>query len=78
MERNMDGSDVANAGKCPVVHGVRSNPTFRGRSNRDWWPNQLNLKILHQNSPLPNPMGKDFNYAEEFKKLDFRALKRDL
>jgi catalase-peroxidase len=74
----MDGSDVANAGKCPVVHGVRSNPTFRGRSNRDWWPNQLNLKILHQNSPLPNPMGKDFNYAEEFKKLDFRALKKDL
>ena len=74
----MDGSDVANAGKCPVVHGVRPNPTFRGRSNRDWWPNQLNLKILHQNSPLSNPMGKDFNYAEEFKKLDFQALKKDL
>jgi catalase-peroxidase len=78
METNMDGSDVANAGKCPVGHGVRSNPTFRGRSNRDWWPNQLNLKILHQNSPLSNPMGKDFNYAEEFKKLDFQALKNDL
>src|SRR4051812_35415609 len=75
----MDGSDVANTAKCPVMHGARPNPTFiRGRSNRDWWPNQLNLKILQQNSPLSDPMGKDFNYAEEFKKLDFEALKRDL
>jgi catalase-peroxidase len=47
-------------------------------SNRDWWPNQLNLKILQQNSPLSDPMGKDFNYAEEFKKLDLQALKKDL
>src|SRR5947209_7449770 len=78
MERIMDGSDVANAGKCPVMHDVRPNPTCRGRSNRDWWPNQLNLNILHQHSPLSNPMGKDFNYAEEFKKLDFAALKKDL
>jgi catalase-peroxidase len=70
----MDGSDVAHAGKCPVVHGVRPKPN----SNRDWWPNQLNLKILEQNSPLSNPMDKDFNYAEEFKKLDFEALKKDL
>ncbi|HEY3908571.1 MAG TPA: catalase/peroxidase HPI [Stellaceae bacterium] len=74
----MDGSDVVNAGKCPVVHGVRPDATFRGRSNRDWWPNQLNLNILQQHSPLSNPMGKDFNYAEEFKKLDFQALKKDL
>jgi len=50
----------------------------RGTSNRDWWPNQLNLKILHQNSPLGNPLGEKFNYAEEFKKLDFKALKKDL
>src|SRR5438067_481983 len=78
MERIMDGSDVANAGKCPVMHDVRPNPTFRGRSNRDWWPNQLNLNILHQHSSLSNPLGKDFNYAEEFKKLDFEALKKDL
>ncbi|WNZ29426.1 MAG: catalase/peroxidase HPI [Candidatus Bathyarchaeota archaeon] len=49
-----------------------------GTSNRDWWPNQLNLKRLHQNCPLTNPMDKDFNYAEEFKKLDFEALKKDL
>ncbi len=74
----MDGNDVANAGTCPVIHGARPNPTFRARSNRDWWPNQLNLKILQQNSPLSDPMGKDFNYAEEFKKLDFQALKKDL
>jgi len=50
----------------------------RGTSSRDWWPNQLNLKILHQHSPLSNPMGEEFNYAEEFKKLDFKALKKDL
>ena len=50
----------------------------RGTSNQDWWPNQLKLKILHQHSPLSNPMGKEFNYAEEFKKLDFEALKKDL
>jgi catalase-peroxidase len=49
-----------------------------GKSNRDWWPNQLNLNILHQHSPLSNPMGKEFNYAEEFKKLDYEALKKDL
>ncbi len=50
----------------------------RGTSNRDWWPNQLNLNILHQHSPLSNPMGEEFNYAEEFKKLDLEALKKDL
>jgi catalase-peroxidase len=47
-------------------------------SNRDWWPNQLNLNILHQHSPLSNPMGKEFNYADEFKKLDLKAVKKDL
>jgi catalase-peroxidase len=50
----------------------------RGTSNQDWWPNQLNLKILHQHSSLSNPMGKEFNYAEEFKKLDLNAVKKDL
>ena len=50
----------------------------KGTSNRDWWPNQLNLKILNQNSNLVNPMGEDFNYAEEFKKLNFKAIKKDL
>jgi catalase-peroxidase len=50
----------------------------RGVSNRDWWPNQLNLKVLHQHSPLSNPMGKDFDYAKEFKSLDLAAVKKDL
>jgi catalase-peroxidase len=49
-----------------------------GRTNRDWWPNQLNLEILHQHSPESNPMGEDFNYAEEFKQLDLQAVKKDL
>ncbi len=71
----MDGSDV---GKCPVMHGGAINTTNAVRSNKDWWPNQLNLKILHQNSPKSDPMGPDFNYADEFKKLDLKALKKDL
>jgi catalase-peroxidase len=65
--------------KCPVTGTTHKPVTARqGTSNRDWWPNQLNLKILHQNSPLSNPMGEAFNYAEEFKKLDLQALKKDL
>ena len=64
--------------KCPVT-GRRSKPiSGGGMSNRDWWPNQLNLKILHQHSLMSNPMGEAFNYAEEFKKLDLKALKKDL
>ncbi len=63
--------------KCPM-HAVPANVTFAARSNRDWWPNQLNLKVLHQNAPAGNPLGGAFNYAEEFKKLDFKALKADL
>ncbi len=64
--------------KCPVT-GRRGNPiSGAGTSNRDWWPNQLNLKILHQQSSKCSPMGEGFNYAEEFKKLDFQALKKDL
>ncbi|MDI3337344.1 catalase/peroxidase HPI [Defluviimonas aestuarii] len=59
--------------KCPVHHTVAG-----GRSNKDWWPNQLNLKILHQHSAKSNPMGADFDYAEAFKSLDLDALKQDL
>src|SRR5580692_734736 len=58
--------------KCPVAHSTE------GRSNRDWWPNQLDLKVLQQNPPMANPMGEDFNYAEEFKTLDLDALRRDV
>ena len=64
--------------KRPVKGGVNNQATGRGRFNRDWWPNQLNLKVLHQHSPLSNPMGEEFNYAEEFKKIDLAAVKKDL
>src|SRR3989475_3133810 len=59
--------------KCPVAHGAR-----RAQTNADWWPNQLNLKMLHQHSPLSDPMGQEFNYAEEFKSLDLNAVIKDL
>jgi catalase-peroxidase len=69
---------MSEGSKCPVT-GKSGSPTAgRGTSNRDWWPNQLNLKILHQHSAKSNPMGKAFNYAEEFKKLDLQAVKQDL
>ncbi len=74
----MDGNDTARAGKCPVVHGVGSQTTFAARSNSDWWPNQLNLKILHQHSNLSNPMGAEFDYAAAFGALDYAAVKSDL
>ena len=64
--------------KCPVTGMAHKHTAGRGTSNRDWWPNQLNLRILHQHSSLSNPMGEAFNYAEEFKKLDLEALKKDL
>ncbi len=64
--------------KCPVTGKSRSATTRAATSNWDWWPNRLNLKILHQHSDLSNPMGADFNYAEEFKKLDLEAVKKDL
>jgi catalase-peroxidase len=64
-----------NEGKCPVAHGTTN---VGMRSNRDWWPNQLNLRILRQNSSLSDPMGPAFDYAREFQKLDYRALKKDL
>src|SRR5215472_3257606 len=59
--------------KCPVAHGAR-----KFQTNADWWPNQLDLKVLHQHSELSDPMGKEFNYAEEFKSLDLNAVVRDL
>jgi catalase-peroxidase len=66
----------SSAGQCPVMHGA--NATHGAQSNRDWWPNQLNLGILHQHAPASNPMDPDFDYAEAFKKLDFAALKKDM
>ena len=64
--------------KCPVMHGAVTSNRDSGTSNRDWWPNQLNLNILHQHDKKSNPMGQDFDYREEFKKLDYNALKKDL
>jgi catalase-peroxidase len=69
----VDEKTDMNAGKCPVVH-----TSSEMKSNRDWWPNQLNLKLLQQNCPQSNPLGEAFNYAEEFEKLDLQAVKEDL
>ena len=73
----MDGNDTPNAGQCPFSSGSL-HTKFGVQSNRDWWPNQLNLKILHQNPPSCDPMGAEFNYAEAFKSLDLDAVKQDL
>ncbi len=74
----MDDKTTKAGGKCPVMHGGSTVRPAGGRSNRDWWPNQLNLGILHQHSPMSTPLGPAFNYADEFKKLDLEALKQDL
>ena len=63
---------MASDSKCPVTGGTRVH------ANRDWWPNQLNLQVLHQRSTLSNPMGEAFDYAKEFKSLDLQAVIRDL
>ena len=68
---------MSGSSKCPIT-GKGSSQAASGTSNKDWWPKQLNLKILHQHSSMSNPMGEGFNYAEEFKKLDLAALKKDL
>tara|TARA_B110000116_G_scaffold271914_1_gene294268 strand:+ start:829 stop:3051 length:2223 start_codon:yes stop_codon:yes gene_type:complete len=64
--------------KCPFAPANQRHTAAGNHSNAEWWPNQLNLKILHQNSPLSDPFGKDFNYAKEFKSLDLKAVKKDL
>jgi catalase-peroxidase len=74
----MGDEQAVNGGQCPVMHGARPNATFAGQSNQDWWPNQLKLSMLHQHSSLSDPMGPGFDYAAEFKQLDYAALKEDL
>jgi catalase-peroxidase len=69
---------MTDGSKFPETGGADKHAPRRGASSRDWWPNQLNLKVLHQHSPQSNPMGGEFNYAEEFKKLDLAAVKKDL
>ncbi len=85
MENNHSGSEdshkaweVNESSRCPFMGGALKNSAGGGTSNRDWWPNQLNLDILRQNSSLSNPMDPDFNYAAEFKSLDLNAVKQDL
>jgi len=76
---HLEGAKIMNEdSKHPAPGGAHQRMGGRGASNRDWWPNQLNLRVLHQNSLLSNPMGEGFNYAEEFEKLDLPALKKDL
>lgn len=74
----MDIDTAENAGKCPVMGAGHRRTISGARSNKDWWPNQLNLKMLHQNSSLSDPMAPGFNYREEFKKLDLDAIQKDL
>lgn len=74
----MEGHNANAAGKCPIMHGGLTKLGGGGTSTRDWWPNQLNLSILHQHTPVSDPMGEAFDYAEEFKKLDLAAVKKDL
>ena len=69
---------MSNEGKCPVMNASHRHTAAGALSNRDWWPNQLKLQILHQNSALSDPMGETFNYAEEFNSLDLDALKKDI
>jgi catalase-peroxidase len=82
-EPSVEGKLVDSSVKCPVIGGSmrpasERNTSAGSMSNGDWWPNQLNLQVLHQNSPRGNPLGDAFNYAEEFKKLDLNALKKDV
>lgn len=68
-------SETRNGSKCPVTGAMGPKAGGRGTTNRDWWPNQLNLDILHQHTSASNPMDREFNYAEEFKKLDLVSLR---
>ncbi|MGR5559779.1 catalase/peroxidase HPI [Vibrio fortis] len=74
----MHGEQNGNGGKCPVMHGGNTTLGGKATKNVDWWPNQLNLKILHQNDTKSNPLDEDFNYAEAFKALNLKAVKADL
>tara|TARA_Y100000748_G_scaffold87189_1_gene72192 strand:- start:23367 stop:25535 length:2169 start_codon:yes stop_codon:yes gene_type:complete len=78
QEKNQSPKVSNGEGRCPVSHGSNEQHTNSARSNRDWWPEQINLNILHQHDRKSNPMGENFDYAEEFKKLDYDSLKKDL
>ncbi|MEL7544972.1 MAG: catalase-peroxidase, partial [Pseudomonadota bacterium] len=73
-------NDMSNepGAQCPVMHDVDLSARVWGMSNQLWWPNQLNLRVLHQNTPETDPHGETFNYAEAFKSLDFEEVKKDV
>src|SRR5690242_4554405 len=75
--RRTDVSERGSESENPVIPSPTPEVS-RPRTNRDWWPNQLNLQVLHQHSPRSNPMGEDYDYAEEIKSLDVEALRRDV
>ena len=75
---NLSNSNGDGSGKCPFAPASKKHTSAGAYSNSNWWPNQLNLRILHQNSPVTRPTNKDFNYSEKFKSLDLDALKKDL
>lgn len=74
----MGNNKIKTSGKCPVMHGGNTRLDGRGTKNLDWWPNQLNLRILHQNDGKSNPLDEHFDYAEAFNKLDLKAVKKDI
>lgn len=83
VDSSVKGKNMANTSQCPVIGGTQKDPLNRhtaagALSNRDWWPSQLNLHILHQNSSKGNPMGESFDYAAEFSTLDLAAVKKDI
>src|SRR5262245_40894067 len=81
LDRTVDANQnslTAGETKCPMSGGHHPHRMAPARSNRDWWPNQLNLQVLHQHSALSNPMGEAFDYAKEFKSLDLNAVIKDL
>ncbi|MCB0695493.1 MAG: catalase-peroxidase, partial [Saprospiraceae bacterium] len=78
MTNHTSSANGNGASKCPYMGGAVKQGAVGGTSNRDWWPNQLNLSILHQHAPASNPLGPDFDYAEAFKSLDYAGLKEDL
>lgn len=76
--RVMENKNHHNASQCPFSHGSVTSHTSKRTTNKDWWPNQLNLSILHQHDRKTNPHDEEFHYAQEFQKLDYQALKEDL
>ena len=74
----MDNEQSNTSEQCPFMHGGNTRQGGVGKKNQDWWPEQLNLTILHQNSEQANPMPVDFDYAKEFEKLDLALVKKDI